>query len=116
MVAILALLIAVVISRFVIEAGLKSLSVEQKGHLVEAMSGFRKYALLLWVGFALLTYKMPWLIAYGIGVYLVAYQVLILRQVRRLGLPGAYFRYSVASSLVVIVGLAVYSGLLKGWL
>jgi len=41
MVAIAVLLVAVVISRFVAEAGLKCLSVEQKGELVEAFSGFR---------------------------------------------------------------------------
>jgi len=70
----------------------------------------------VWVGFAVLTYKMPWLIAFGLGAYLIAYQALMVRHAKRRSLPAAYTKYSIASSVVVMLGVGVYSGFVMGWL
>jgi hypothetical protein len=111
-----ALLVAVVTSRFIAEAGLKVLTAEQKGHLIEALSGFRKYALVGWLGFVVLAYKRPWFMIMGVVAYLVAYQALTVRHAKRLSLPAAYSKYSIAASAVVVLGVSVYTAFIWGWL
>jgi len=110
-------LAAVFVSRLIVERGMKALSVEQKGTLVENLAPFRKYGIGVVIIMAFVAYAAK---AYGwLAVGLIAYVVLsqgwTLWHAKRLQLPAEYIRASAVSSAIVIVGVLLFFGMAYGY-
>jgi len=110
--ALLVLIGALIASRFVSEAGIKTLSTEQKGHLVEIMAPFRKFGLIVWILLVALAYKNPIYIIVGFMVYIVAHQGYMHWQSKRLSFPPVYAKYSIGASVIILLGIGLYAAIM----
>lgn len=102
------LIAAFVLSRLVSERGLKVLSAEQKGRVIEGMTSFRKFGTVLLLVLLLLAFKNPAFLVAGVAIFVVVHLALISRQAQRLSLPSRYLKTSVASAVLTLAGMAAY--------
>src|SRR5437870_5662358 len=113
----IALVVAVIISRVIMEKALKNLTPEEKSKLLDAFSGYRIYnyaaiMILMVLYFGALRY-FPELISTVMPVFLISFllvtgtvSILTYRKLRGLGLPAAYIKHYLMSLGVQYVGIA----------
>lgn len=115
-IGIIAFLVPTVAARFVAEKGMKALSDEQRSLLVTALSGTRKWSLLVLsaiiVGFLAIAYnfqvdKRVAVYSYfaAILIYMVSVNGLNWYKTRQLGFPEVYLRTNLLASILRLLGL-----------
>ncbi|MGE3799652.1 MAG: hypothetical protein AB7H80_01380 [Candidatus Kapaibacterium sp.] len=118
-IGILIVFIGVIISRFITERGMKVLSIEEKGRLVEAFSSFRiwnllPFVLVLIVYFFLKKSGSSWS-PESIGIFMgilfliaLASKVFAARKLRTLDLPQSYLKKHAIGQTVSLISLVVF--------
>jgi hypothetical protein len=115
-IGIVAFLVPTIIARFVAEKGMKVLSDEQRGQLVTALSGTRKWSLIalsvIIVGFLVVAYnfqvnKRAAVYAYfaAILIYMMVVNGLNWYKTKKMGFPEAYLRSNLLASILRLLGL-----------
>lgn len=118
MIGLVALLVAMTVSRMLAERAHRGLADEEKLRVMEAFSTMRTWSMLPAIVIVLLMLGLPkilpgserWVGLAGIGLLVgvaIASHVLVVRILRRLDLPSEYVRGVLWARHVVHVGLAV---------
>jgi len=116
LVAMAFLLGAIFVARFIAESGLKALSAEQKGRLLEALVPFRKYGIVLVIALAGFGYWLGNAVWLGRGVftYVILTQGWTWWHARKLELPAAYLRPMLVAGTITIAGVGACLGFVFG--
>jgi hypothetical protein len=112
--AFIVLIGAVIAGRFIGEAGLKALSAEQKGQLIEQTTAIRKYGLIVLLVLMFVVWNKPPLMAAAAFLYILGSYGFYFYKVRQLALPATYvksFAASMAVSLLGVVGFFIVLGM-----
>jgi hypothetical protein len=112
--AVVVLLVAIVISRFISEAALKTLSSDQKAALLDAFAPIRKYGLLALIVIVVGSYRNAGLFGAGILVYILGTLGVGYYRIRNIDVPPSYLRSLALSAAVSIAGLAAFFYLIWG--
>ena len=99
---------AIIAARFIGEAGLKALSTEQKGQLIEQIGSIRKFGLLALLVLMFATWGKPPLMVGAVVLYIVGSYGFYYTKARRLALPPAYLKSFIASMVVSLLGVAAF--------
>lgn len=104
------LISGVVLSRFVAESGLKSLSPTQKAAVIDSFSSLRKYGLLVFLVAFVASYRYPVVLLSLVVAYVVINFGITFSKLRGLDVPESYRRKTWGASAIsgLSVGLFLY--------
>lgn len=100
---------ALVASRLINHAGLKSLNTEQKGQLLEGVAPLRKFGFILLVPLLIVTWWInPLLMDAALVLFLAGSYTFSFNVSWKLGFPASYLKYNTAAALVLASGLIAF--------
>ena len=94
-------------SRLILTAGMKRLTVEEKGRIVEALTPFHTWSYIALVGIVAGSMYSPWILVLGLPLYLLALVVGTWMKLSNLSLSSSYLRTHYASHAALAVGILV---------
>jgi len=94
-------------SRLILTAGMKQLTVEEKGRIVEALTSFHTWSYVALVGIVAGSMYSPWTLVLGLPLYLLALIVGTWMKLSNLSLSPSYLRAHYASHAALAAGILV---------
>ena len=95
-------------SRLILNAGMKRLTVEEKGRIVEALTPIHTWSFVAMVGIIAGGIYSPWILALGLPLYLGALIAGTWMKLSKLSLPSSYRRSHYVSHAALAAGILAY--------